>query len=96
MKLPSIEYAATEAKRTGLRFPLALACGVTAAITAMILIDHQGDNSLLVRLLMASQIGIPTMIAITLLAEQRGAAFSPMVRGVYQLAGAGLVIAFFF
>ncbi len=96
MKLPSIEYAATEAKRTGLRFPLAMACGVTAAITAMILIDYKGDESRLIRLLMASQIGIPALIAITLLAERRGSAFSPKVRGVYQLAGIGLVAAYYF
>lgn len=96
MKLPSIAYVVTEAKQAALRFPLALACAITAAVTAMILVDHRGDNSSLVRLLMASQIGIPALIAITLLAERRGATFSPKVRWIYQLAGIGLIAAYYF
>ncbi|MGD8414467.1 MAG: DUF4153 domain-containing protein [Candidatus Latescibacterota bacterium] len=96
MSFPSTAIALTGAKRTALRFPLALACGVTAAVAAMILIDYRGDSSPLERLLMASQLGIPLFIAVTLLAERRGAGNSPFVKWVHQFAALGLLVAYYF
>jgi hypothetical protein len=96
MKLPSVVFVFSEGKRAAARIPLALICGFTAAITAMVLTDHRGDDSHLYRLLMASQIGIPLSIALTILAERRGAGHSSVVKWVHQLSGLGLLIAYYF
>jgi len=96
MKLPSVVFVFSEGKRTAARFPLALICGITAAITAMVLVDHRGDDSHLYRLLMASQIGIPLSIALTILADRRGAGHSSVVKWVHQLSGLGLLIGYYF
>jgi len=96
MRLPSIVFVFSEGKRVAARFPLALICGITAAITAMVLTDYRGDQSNLYRLLMASQIGIPLSIALTILAERRGAGNSPVVKWVHQLSALGLLIAYYF
>jgi hypothetical protein len=96
MKLPSVVFVLSEAKRTALRFPLALICGVTAAVAAMVLVDYRGDDSAVLRLLMVSQIGIPLLIALTLLAERRGGGHSAAVRWVHQLSGLGVLAAYYF
>jgi hypothetical protein len=96
VRLSSLVYILSAARRSALRFPLALICGVTAAIAAMVLVDHRGDDSSVVRLLMASQIGIPLLIALTILAERRGGRHSAPVMWVYQLSGLGLLAAYYF
>jgi hypothetical protein len=96
VRLPSIVFVLSEAKRAAFRFPLALACATTAAVAAMVLVDYRGDESAILRLLMASQIGIPLLIALTLLAERRGGRHSPTVLWVHQLSGLGLLAAYYF
>ncbi|MBM4117399.1 DUF4153 domain-containing protein [bacterium] len=89
MRLPSLQFvlgAAAEALR---RFPLVLLAAALAATSAVLLVGADGD-SLLGRLLMASALGIPLLLALALTAERW-----PRPRGLLlQGIGAAALVAY--
>jgi hypothetical protein len=96
MRLPSITYVTSEARRTAFRFPVTLVCAFTAAVCAILLIDNGNDESgVVTRLLMVSQMGIPLSIALELLARRRGGDRSFVVRWFYRLSGLILLVAYY-
>jgi hypothetical protein len=97
VNLPSIVYILSEAKRAGLRFPFALISAVTAAVCAMILIDFDGREEPLVRVLMSTQPGIPLFIALTLFFERRGpGGRGPAAWWIAHLLGVAFLVAYYF
>ncbi len=97
MKLPSVVYILSEAKRSALRFPLALLAGAAAAAFAIALVDGGVHKPLLTRLLLSSMLGLPFLIALPLFAERRAVAGGrPGLRLASQLFGLLALVAYFF
>jgi hypothetical protein len=72
MRLPSLDRVLSASVRAARRFPLVLTSAVTAAVAGMLLIDADGDTTLLERLLYSSTLGLPLFVGLALLAERRG------------------------
>jgi hypothetical protein len=105
MRLPSLIYILSEAKQAVTRFPLALISIVTAGTCAVLLVDHHQEPGRLIPLLMISQLGLPLLLALTLLGERLGwglAAPAGRTRhrtgswAVLQLAGLALLVIYYF
>lgn len=97
MRLPSIVFVLSEAKRAAVRFPLALLASIVAGACAIAAIDDADSEALLLRVLMAAQLGMPLLIAFSLAAERRaGGRWSSGAWPVGQLAGVTLLVAYFF
>ena len=74
MRLPSIRQVVVEASRTFRRFPFVLADAVVATVVALVIADYQGPatSSILFRILFATIVGFPLLLAFALVAEKRG------------------------
>ncbi len=71
MKLPSLIFILSEIKHALLRFPVALLSISVSGICAVLLIKNN-DPGHLIHLMMVSQLGLPLLLALTLLGEQFG------------------------
>ncbi|HUU46213.1 MAG TPA: DUF4153 domain-containing protein [Acidobacteriota bacterium] len=74
MKLPSIQQVLQESGRTFRRFPFVLAAAAVWTVVALILVDYEGPptSSILFKILFASILGFPLLLASALFAERRG------------------------
>ena len=70
-RIPRIDIMTQVAGASARRFPWVLLAAVTAAISAIVLIEQDADTPALIHLLMTAQLGIPLLAAATLLSEQR-------------------------
>lgn len=72
MKLPSLRQVSAEAGRTFRRFPLVMADALIGTVSAVILIDYEGPPgpSVLFNILFACVLGLPLLIALSLMAEK--------------------------
>jgi hypothetical protein len=68
----SIRQAGTNAKIAASRFPLALMCGIAAAVAAMMLIEHGDDDIDRIRVLLTASLGLPLFVALETTRERRG------------------------
>jgi len=73
MRLPSIETAYLEARRTASRFPFVLCCAFAGVIAALRIIhpEPSPESSVAFPILIAAVLGIPLMTALALCAERR-------------------------
>jgi len=96
VRLPSIVFVFSEAKRAALRFPVALLASVVAGACAIAAIDDGDSEGLLLRVLMVAQLGIPLLIALSLAAERRvGQRWSSGAWPVGQLAGVIVLVVYY-
>jgi hypothetical protein len=70
-RFPSFEVIVTQARHALLRFPLALAAGLMAAVVAILLVGDPPDEERLARLLMTAVLGIPLFFALAIFVESR-------------------------
>jgi hypothetical protein len=89
VRLSSPSRLLNEAAATARRFPFVLAAAVAAGICAASVIDRD-DPSLLLRALMATQLGIPLLLALALLGERRGG-----TKLLLSLLGTMLILLYF-
>lgn len=90
MRLPSLQFVIGAAGQAARRFPLALASALIAATAAALLVGARDSDSALSRLLMASALGIPFLLALALTAER-----CPRPRGLLlQGLGVAALIAY--
>ncbi|MEW5702474.1 MAG: DUF4153 domain-containing protein [Candidatus Zixiibacteriota bacterium] len=73
MKLPSIQQVARESIVAVRRFPLVLIAAVAATVSALMIVDYEGPptTSILFKILFASILGFPLLLASALVAERR-------------------------
>jgi hypothetical protein len=73
MKLPSIQQVIRESLRTLSRFPFVLADAAVGTVTALMIVDYEGPptSSVLFKILFASILGFPLLLASVLVAEKR-------------------------
>lgn len=86
MKLPSIQQVLRESSVALRRFPFVLIDAAVGTVTALMIVDYEGPptTSILFKILFASILGFPLLLASTLLAERRGW-HRPMAWGVQVL-----------
>lgn len=89
MRLPSLQFVISAAGGAARRFPLVLASALLAATAAALLVGAQESNSALSRLLMASALGIPFLLALALVAERWPRSRGLLLQG---LGAAALVV----
>lgn len=98
IQLPSLDYIFKKSSNTLKRFPLAIASASLAVFTAIYLSELSNENlqasEHLFRLIMVSVLGISLFTVITLSAEKKS--WSRPVTAVVQLAGAAVLILYFF
>lgn len=96
MRLPSVAEVMRESDRIIRRFPVVIAIALLATAAALILVDRQQspEPSILFNVLLASVLGIPLLIALTLAAEQKKG--NKSVHWLAQLVGVILLIAYAF
>ncbi len=87
MRIASLQRMGESAGHSLRRFPLALAAAVTAAVTAMAIVDDRADQPWLVNLLLTAQLGIPLFIAFAVTAERRGRLGLPAAAGAGSAIG---------
>jgi hypothetical protein len=68
----SIRQASANAQVAASRFPLALLCGVVAAVVSMMLIETGDDDIDRVRVLLTATLGLPLFVALETARERRG------------------------
>jgi hypothetical protein len=93
MKLPSFARLAEEAAAAARRFPLALLCGVIAAVAGILLVDAGEGEEVYLRILYAASLGLPLFIGLEMVAERRD--WSVVGRVVAISAGALLLLAIY-
>ncbi len=71
MNLPSFARLAEEAVAAARRFPLALLCGVIAAVAGILLVDAGEGEEVYLRVLYAASLGIPLFVGLEMVAERR-------------------------
>jgi hypothetical protein len=73
MKLPSIQQVLRESFRTLSRFPFVLVDAAVGTVTALMIVDYEGPptSSVLFKILFASILGFPLLLASVLVAEKR-------------------------
>ena len=92
MRFVSIEQVFGQARQTLVRFPFVLLAAFVCTGVALELVGHPGDKTPLLRVLLASTLGLPLFVAIGTTAERRG------VRPRWRLAlsgAAALLLAMF-
>jgi hypothetical protein len=93
MKLPSINQLFEEMLDSFRRFPLVIVDAIVGTTTGIILMDHAGppQASFLFKILFASMLGFPLLLALALFAEKRkytfAKAFGLQVIGVLLILG---------
>lgn len=68
----SIRQASANAKVAAARFPLALLCGIIAAVVSIMLIESGDDDIDRIRVLLAAGLGLPLFVALETTRERRG------------------------
>jgi hypothetical protein len=89
VRLPTLGEVVSVAQRNLVRFPLVLAAGAVTAWAALTMVEQRemGDQGL-VRVIVASGLGIPLLFSLTVLAERR----SESVRTRYGIQAIGIAI----
>lgn len=72
MRLPSLQRLGEQALEVARRFPLVLVCGVISGVAGSLMIDAGENETLYVRVLYASSLGLPLFVGLQILAERYG------------------------
>jgi Domain of unknown function (DUF4153) len=93
LRFVSLRHLAAQAQETAGRFPLVLLSAITAAASALFLVDHSDDRSA-VRILLTALLGLPLFTAVVTVGER--AATTRRMRTASQAGAVLLLLALWF